>query len=356
MLKSDFYYELPEELIAQTPIEPRDASRLMVIDRRSGKITHDYFYNIAEYLNPGDLLVMNDSKVFPARLYPTNFEGEVLLLEPKNSTTHPAEGGQSRQCLWECIGKNLKLGRKIEFGAGVTGEIAEILPNANRLIRFEYSGDFFELLEQIGNMPLPPYITAKLEDKSRYNTVYAKRDDGGGSAAAPTAGLHFTERVFSRLADKNIDTAFVTLHVGIGTFRPVKAERVEDHQMHAEVYRLPAETAAKIAACKARGGRVVAVGTTSCRTLEACGGVEKSDSTDIFITPGYEFKVMDALITNFHLPESTLLMLISAVMGAVPALASADTPPGVNETLEIYREAIAERYRFFSFGDSMLIL
>jgi S-adenosylmethionine:tRNA ribosyltransferase-isomerase len=351
MLKSDFFYSLPEELIAQTPIEPRDASRLMVIDRESGKITHDRFYNIADYLNSGDLLVMNDSKVFPARLYPTNFEGEVLLLEQKNSG------------VWECIGKNLKLGRKVEFGEGLRGEIIEILPNANRLIRFEHEGDFFDLLEQIGNMPLPPYITAKLEDKSRYNTVYAKETvinlpaasassqesqlaperEPRHSVAAPTAGLHFTERVFSRLADKGIDTAFVTLHVGIGTFRPVKVDNIEQHEMHTEVYRLPAETAAKIADCKARGGRVVAVGTTSCRTLEACGGVAKSDSTDIFITPGYDFKVMDALVTNFHLPESTLLMLISAVMGRESALAA-------------YEEAIQERYRFFSFGDSMLIL
>jgi S-adenosylmethionine:tRNA ribosyltransferase-isomerase len=332
MKKTDFYYELPEELIAQTPIEPRDASRLLAIDRNTGALRHDYFYNLADFLNKGDLLIMNDSKVFPARLYPTNFEGEVLLLEQKS-------GGA-----WECIGRNLKKGKTIEFGAGVSAEVIEALPNGNKLIEFRYTGDFFGLLEQIGNMPLPPYITEKLADKSRYNTIYAKEgDDGAGSAAAPTAGLHFTERVFERLAQKNIDTAFVTLHVGIGTFRPVKADNISEHEMHAEVYRLPPETAAKIAACKARGGRVVAVGTTSCRTLEACGGVAKSGSTDIFITPGYDFKVTDALITNFHLPESTLLMLISAVMGRESALAA-------------YEEAIREKYRFFSFGDSMLIL
>ncbi|MCL1832366.1 MAG: tRNA preQ1(34) S-adenosylmethionine ribosyltransferase-isomerase QueA [Oscillospiraceae bacterium] len=329
MLKSDFWYELPDELIAQTPIEPRDASRLMVVERGSGKVTHDSFCNIADYLNSGDLLIMNDSKVFPARLFPTNVNGEVLLL------------GQRETYVWECIGKGLKRGRVLEFAGGLTAQIVDVLPNANRLIRFDYSGDFFALLEQIGNMPLPPYITAKLQDKSRYNTVYAKED---GSAASPTAGLHFTDRVFARLDAKEIDRAFVTLHVGIGTFRPVKASNIADHQMHAEAYKVPSETAAAIAACKARGGRIVAVGTTSCRTLEACGGTsEPSGSTDIFITPGYDFKVIDALVTNFHLPESTLMMLVSAFIGRDTALAA-------------YAEAIREKYRFFSFGDSMLIL
>jgi S-adenosylmethionine:tRNA ribosyltransferase-isomerase len=339
MLKSDFYYELPEELIAQTPVEPRDASRLMVIERDSGAVRHDYFYNITRYLNSGDLLVMNDSKVFPARLHPTNFEGEVLLLESKGGVSETVES-KSGQCLWECIGRNLKVGRVAHFGEGVTGEITEALPGGNKLIKFRYDGDFFSVLEKIGTMPLPPYITAKLQNQSRYNTVYAKER---GSAAAPTAGLHFTERVFKQLREKSVDTAFVTLHVGIGTFRPVKSEKIEDHEMHAEVYRLSVETAEKLTECKARGGRVVAVGTTSCRTLEGCGGVAGSGSTDIFITPGYEFTVTDSLITNFHLPESTLLMLISAFMGREQALAA-------------YREAIREKYRFFSFGDSCLIL
>ncbi|MCL1881227.1 MAG: tRNA preQ1(34) S-adenosylmethionine ribosyltransferase-isomerase QueA [Oscillospiraceae bacterium] len=344
MLKSDFYYELPEELIAQTPIEPRDASRLMVINRVSGEIKHDYFYNIADYLDKGDLLVMNDSKVLPARLYPTNYEAEVLLLEQK-------ELGDNT-CLWECIGRNLKQGRVFEFvdeGKKImSGEVIEILPNANRLIRFSYEGDFFGILDIIGNMPLPPYITEKLTDKSRYNTVYAK-DDKAGSAAAPTAGLHFTNRVFANLESKGVDTAWLTLHVGIGTFRPVKVDKIEEHEMHSERYFVPDDTAKKIADCKARGNRVVAVGTTSCRTLEAIGASGKgvteatSGSTDIFITPGFRFKVMDSLITNFHLPESTLLMLISAVMTREKALVA-------------YEEAIKERYRFFSFGDSMLIL
>jgi S-adenosylmethionine:tRNA ribosyltransferase-isomerase len=341
MLKSDFFYHLPEELIAQTPIEPRDASRLMVINRRKicgciapipeYTITHDYFYNIADYLNKGDLLVMNDSKVFPARLFAGNCE--VVLLERKDDYT------------WECIGRNLKIGSVLDFGLELTGEILAVVNDGNRLIRFDYTGDFFEILDKIGNMPTPPYITEKLQDNSRYNTIYANET---GSAAAPTAGLHFTQRVFERLAQKEIETAFVTLHVGLGTFRPVKTEKIEEHKMHSEVYSLPAETAAKIAACKARGNRVIAVGTTSCRTIEGCKGVATSGSTDIFITPGYEFKVMDSLITNFHLPESTLLMLISAVMG--------NAENGVEFALKAYKEAIAERYRFFSFGDSMLIL
>jgi S-adenosylmethionine:tRNA ribosyltransferase-isomerase len=338
MLKSDFYYELPEELIAQTPIEPRDASRLMVINRHRAcagdfdrAITHDYFYNIADYLNKGDLLIMNDSKVLPARLFPVNFEGEVLLLEQKSHDT------------WEAMGRNLKVGKEIEFSTDLSAIVLEKINDGNRLIRFSFDGDFYEILEKVGNMPLPPYITEKLQDNSRYNTIYAD-DDKAGSAAAPTAGLHFTERVFERLAAKSIDTAYVTLHVGIGTFRPVKSEKVQDHVMHSERFYLPEETAQKIRDCKARGNRVVAVGTTSCRTLEAVGdGSARSGSTDIFITPGYNFRVMDALITNFHLPESTLLMLISAVMGRKFAL-------------EAYQEAIREKYRFFSFGDSMIIL
>jgi S-adenosylmethionine:tRNA ribosyltransferase-isomerase len=319
----------------------------MVINRSDNTISHDYFYNIADYLNPGDLLVMNDSKVLPARLYAEEGRVEVLLLEPKTQQQAQHIGGavaageQNKQCLWECIGRNLKIGGKFDFGAGLTGEIVEILPDANRVIKLDYEGDFYELLEQIGNMPLPPYITEKLHDSSRYNTIYANQS---GSAAAPTAGLHFTERVFSRLSEKGVDTAYVTLHVGIGTFRPVKCEKVENHKMHSERFLLPEETARKLRDCKTRGSRVIAVGTTSCRTLEAVGtGIATSGSTDIFITPGYEFKVMNGLITNFHLPESTLLMLISAVMGREFALRA-------------YEEAIRERYRFFSFGDSMIIL
>ena len=346
MLKSDFYYELPEELIAQTPFEPRDSSRLMVYNRSSGALTHDYFYNIAEYLRQGDLLVMNDSKVFPARLYAEN--AEVLLLEER------LEPGRDKARVWECIGRNLKRGRTLDFGEGLTAEVMAVLDDGNRLVRFEVDGDFFETLDKVGNMPLPPYITQKLRDNDRYNTIYA---DKTGSAAAPTAGLHFTERVFDRLSQKGIDTAYVTLHVGLGTFRPVKSEKLEEHKMHSERYYLPVETARKISRCKERGGRVIAVGTTACRVLEAARGTwaaretgvtgkncdsPVSGTTDIFITPGYRFAVMDALVTNFHLPESTLLMLVSAVMGREAALAA-------------YAEAIRERYRFFSFGDCMLV-
>jgi len=332
MLKSDFYYDLPEELIAQTPVEPRDSSRLLVYNRADGTITHDRFYNLAHYLSRGDLLVMNDSKVFPARLFPVNFEGEVLLLEQKSAD------------VWECIGRNLKVGRFIEFSQELTAQVLEIVNDGNRLIKFSYDGDFYEILDKVGNMPLPPYITEKLQDKQRYNTVYA---DKTGSAAAPTAGLHFTEHVFASLSQKGIDTSRITLHVGLGTFRPVKSEKINEHKMHSERFFLPVETACKIAECKKRGNRVVAVGTTSCRTLEAVGSVAhnvpQSGSTDIFIIPGYKFKLTDSLLTNFHLPESTLLMLISAIMGREEALAA-------------YEEAIRERYRFFSFGDSMLIL
>ncbi|MCL2634756.1 MAG: tRNA preQ1(34) S-adenosylmethionine ribosyltransferase-isomerase QueA [Oscillospiraceae bacterium] len=339
MKKTDFYYDLPEELIAQTPIEPRDASRLMVCPSEAD-IIHDHFYNIADYLNTGDLLIMNDSKVLPARLLTE--DTEILLLEQQGEERIPTEGGQNMQCLWECIGRKLNKGRIIEF-PGLTAQVIEILPDANRLIKFTYDGDFYEILEKIGNMPLPPYITEKLQDNNRYNTIYANE---AGSAAAPTAGLHFTERVFASLKEKGIITAYVTLHVGLGTFRPVKAELVSEHKMHSERYWLPEETAQKIKDCKSRNNRVIAVGTTACRVLESVGatcGRPQSGSTDIFITPGYNFKVIDGLITNFHLPESTLLMLISALMGREAALSA-------------YEEAIKEKYRFFSFGDSMAIL
>ncbi|MDR2558815.1 MAG: tRNA preQ1(34) S-adenosylmethionine ribosyltransferase-isomerase QueA [Oscillospiraceae bacterium] len=332
MRKSDFYYELPEELIAQKPIEPRDSSRLLVIDRQTGALRHDYFYNLAGFLNKGDLLVMNNSKVFPARLLVG--DTEILLLEPRGDD------------VWECIGRNLKKGRVIDFGAKLTAEIIEIINDGNRLVKFSYSGDFYAILDEIGHTPLPQYITEKLDDSSRYNTIYAAE---AGSAAAPTAGLHLTERVLERLAEKGVETAYVTLHVGLGTFRPVKCENIKEHKMHSERYLLSEETAQKIAACKARGNRVIAVGTTSCRTLETVGCVapsapkSRSGSTDIFITPGYEFKIMDGLITNFHLPESTLIMLVSAFLGR-------------EKTLAAYEEAIREEYRFFSFGDSMIIL
>lgn len=339
MLKSEFYYDLPQELIAQTPLEPRDSSRLMKIDRASGEITHDHFYDLAEYLREGDLLVMNDSKVFPARIIGVKEETgvvcEFLLLEQHGNDT------------WEAIvrpGRRLKRGARVKFSDELTGEVLDVLPDGNRIVRFDFNGVFFDILDRIGQMPLPPYITEKLRNKDRYNTIYCRET---GSAAAPTAGLHFTDRVFESIREKGVDTAFVTLHVGLGTFRPVKEENILDHKMHVEHFSIPAVTAQKIAECKKRGGRVISVGTTSCRTLEACaqkyGEVrECSESTGIFIYPGYEFKVIDGLITNFHLPESTLIMLVSAFLGR-------------EKTLAAYRTAIEERYRFFSFGDSMFI-
>jgi S-adenosylmethionine:tRNA ribosyltransferase-isomerase len=339
MLKSEFYYDLPQELIAQTPLEPRDSSRLMKIDRESGAITHDRFYDLAEYLREGDLLVMNDSKVFPARIIgvkeDTGVVCEFLLLKQHGNDT------------WEAIvrpGRRLKRGARVKFSDELTGEVLDVLPDGNRIVRFDFDGVFFDILDRIGQMPLPPYITEKLKNKDRYNTIYCRET---GSAAAPTAGLHFTDRVFEAIKAKGADTAFVTLHVGLGTFRPVKEENILDHKMHTEHFTIPAVTARKIADCKKRGGRVIAVGTTSCRTLEACaqkyGEVKEcSESTGIFIYPGYEFKVIDGLITNFHLPESTLIMLVSAFLGR-------------EKTLAAYRTAIEERYRFFSFGDSMFI-
>lgn len=342
MLKSDFYYDLPEELIAQTPVEPRDSSRLMKVDKETGEITHDRFYNICDYLKKGDLLVMNDSRVFPARIYGTKKDTgvpvEFLLLKRLSLTD------------WETLvrpGRRLKKGAVVEFPEGLSAEVLDTVEDGNRIVRFSFEGDFFDILDRIGQMPLPPYITAKLEKNDRYNTIYCRET---GSAAAPTAGLHFTDEVFAKLREKEVDTAYVTLHVGLGTFRPVKEDNILDHKMHVEHYSVPEETARKIQECRERGGRVIAVGTTSCRTLESAASAHPEGKitacegdTGIFIYPGYTFKAIDGLITNFHLPESTLIMLVSALLGR-------------EKTLNAYETAIAERYRFFSFGDSMAIL
>lgn len=341
MLKSEFFYDLPEELIAQTPIEPRNHSRLMKIDRKSGEIEHRHFYNLCDYLKKGDLLVMNDSRVLPARLYGIK-EGtgacvEFLLLEQKGDK------------LWEILvrpGKKAKPGAKFSFGDGrLKAEIIETVEEGNRIAKFECEGNFFTALEDIGQMPLPPYIKEKLNDKERYQTVYSKEL---GSAAAPTAGLHFTKEMLAELESIGVKLAYVTLHVGLGTFRPVKEDNVLEHKMHSEHYHLPKETADLIKQTKAEGGRVIAVGTTSCRTLESVGTFynemdEHEGYTDIFIYPGYEFKVIDGLITNFHLPESTLIMLVSAFLG-------------YDKTMNAYKTAVDEKYRFFSFGDAMLIV
>lgn len=341
LLKSDFYYYLPEELIAQHPAEPRNSSRMMCVDRRDGSITHDHFYNLCEHLREGDLLVMNDSRVIPARLYGEKIENktfiEFLLLEQKGDK------------LWEIIcrpGKKAKVGTRFSFGGGrLIAEVKEVKDDGNRIVQFECEGNFFTALEDVGQMPLPPYITAKLEDKERYQTVYSREL---GSAAAPTAGLHFTPEMLDDLRARGIKTAFVTLHVGLGTFRPVKEDNVLDHKMHSEHYYLPKETADLINETKKNGGRVIAVGTTTCRTLESVATfygeiAEHEGYTDIFIYPSYEFKCIDGLITNFHLPESTLIMLVSAFMG-------------YDNTMNAYKTAVAEKYRFFSFGDSMCIL
>ncbi len=339
MQKSDFYYNLPEELIAQTPIEPRDSSRLMKIDRETGGIIHDRFYNICRYLKKGDLLVLNDSKVFPARIYgvkpSTGVNVEFLLLK------------QIEADKWEVMvrpGRRLKVGTEVKFSEELSARILDVAEGGNRIVKFNCRGNFFEVLDRIGQTPLPPYIKEKLKEKDRYNTVYCREE---GSAAAPTAGLHFTENVFESLKEKGVDTAYVTLHVGLGTFRPVKEDNILDHKMHVEHYSIPKETADKINLCKQNGGRVISVGTTSCRTLESAaqsGGIKAcSADTGIFIYPGYKFKVIDGLITNFHLPESTLIMLVSAFLGR-------------EKTLSAYQEAIRERYRFFSFGDAMIIL
>jgi S-adenosylmethionine:tRNA ribosyltransferase-isomerase len=340
MNTKDFYYDLPEELIAQDPLLNRSSSRLMLLNKETGEIEHKHFYDILDYLHPGDCLVLNETKVIPARLYgvkeDTGAQVEVLLLHRKDKEH------------WECLvkpGKKLKPGARISFGDGrLKAEIVDILEEGNRLIRFEFSGIFEEVLDQLGEMPLPPYITHKLEDRTRYNTVYAKEE---GSAAAPTAGLHWTKELLEQCEAKGVEILRITLHVGLGTFRPVKMEEVEKHHMHSEYYSVSQEVAKKIEACKKRGGRVICTGTTSCRALESAaresGKIEaKSGWTDIFIYPGFSFKVMDALITNFHLPESTLLMLVSALSSR-------------EKILHAYEEAVKEKYRFFSFGDAMFI-
>ena len=337
---SDFYYELPPELIAQTPLERRDASRLMVLNPEKQSIEHRHFYDLAEYLRPGDCLVMNDSRVLPARLLgkrePTGGAVEVLLLTDRGDK------------LWECLvrpGRKLHEGAKLSFGDGeLTAEVAEVLENGNRLIRFHYTGIFLEILERLGKMPLPPYIKEELADGERYQTVYSKVN---GSAAAPTAGLHFTRELLSQIEQKGVRLAYITLHVGLGTFRPVKAEEITEHHMHSEFCMISGQTAQLLNETKKNGGRIVCVGTTSCRTLESLAAedgtfAERSAWTDIFIYPGYRFRAMDALITNFHLPESTLIMLVSAFTG-------------YDFTMRAYREAVKERYRFFSFGDAMFI-
>ncbi len=340
MKKSDFYYDLPEELIAQDPLRDRSASRLLCLDRDRGYIRHETFSDITKHLYSGDCLVINDSKVLPARLYGSRKDTgaliEILLLKRMTDD------------IWECLvrpGKKCRPGALLSFGNGaLEGEIIQITDEGNRLIKFDYTGIFEEILDALGEMPLPPYITHKLKDKSRYQTVYAKEP---GSAAAPTAGLHFTDDILKEIADKGVKIARVTLHVGLGTFRPVKAENVKDHHMHAEFYTIEEEQAEIINNAKANGGRVICVGTTSTRTLESAAsdsGIIKSGSgwTDIFIYPGYKFKAVDALITNFHLPESTLIMLVSAFAGK-------------ENVLNAYREAVEKRYRFFSFGDCMFI-
>ena len=341
MKTSDFSYHLPEHLIAQTPLERRDGSRLMVLPRAGGGPAHDHFYNLKNYLRAGDCLVLNDTRVLPARLYGVKEGGgaaaEVLLLRRHEGET------------WECIvrpGRRLREGARISFGEGaVTGEITQVLDDGNRLVRFECDGIFLEVLEHIGAMPLPPYITERLQDSERYQTVYARER---GSAAAPTAGLHFTPALLEELAAMGITVAKLTLHVGLGTFRPVKVEDVLSHVMHSEQFSVTQEAADTINAARAAGGRIIAVGTTSCRTLESVAGEDglvraASGSTDIFIYPGYRFKVVDGLVTNFHLPESTLIMLVSALCGR-------------DRVLDAYRVAVEEQYRFFSFGDAMLIL
>jgi len=341
----DFYFDLPPELIAQTPIEQRDASRLLVLDKETGAYTHRRFYQLPELLRPGDCLIMNDSRVLPARLLgsrvrPDGTQGgacEVLLL------TDRGEG------VWECLvrpGRRLRPGARVSFGGAgeLTAEITGETEGGGRLVRFFYEGIFLEVLERLGRMPLPPYIKAELEDRERYQTVYSRVS---GSAAAPTAGLHFTRELMEQIQATGVEIGYVTLHVGLGTFRPVKEDEITDHDMHSEYCEIPAETAALINRTKAGGGRVICVGTTSCRTLESWAGEDghmeaKSGWTKIFIYPGYRFKVMDALVTNFHLPESTLLMLVSALAGREHVLAA-------------YQEAVRERYRFFSFGDAMFI-
>ena len=339
MKKSDFYYELPEELIAQTPVEPRTSSRLMVVDRENGTTEDKGFTDLIDYLNPGDCLIMNDTRVLPARIFGTRCDTgsvvEFVLLKEHGN------------CVWECLagpGKKAKIGKIFDFGEGLTGEIADVTDGGNRIVKFTCDGVFYDVLDRVGQMPLPPYITEKLEDKERYQTVYSKEL---GSAAAPTAGLHFTKEYIEKIKQKGVNIGFVTLHVGLGTFRPVKCDDLTEHKMHSEHYFIPKVTAELINETKKNGKRVICVGTTSCRTLESAAQkgeiTECCDDTEIFIYPGYKSKCMDALITNFHLPESTLIMLVSAFAG-------------YDLTMSAYRHAVQEKYRFFSFGDAMLIL
>ena len=340
MKTSDFYYDLPEELIAQTPVEPRNSSRLMVLPRNGGEIKHKHFYDLPEFLKPGDCLVLNNTRVLPARLYGTREDTgavvEFVLLR------------QHGNKLWECLagpGKKAKTGYKFRFSDKLTAIVTDVLEDGNRMIEFACEGDFFAVLDEEGQMPLPPYIKEKLKDKERYQTVYSK---DAGSAAAPTAGLHFTKEMLESIKAMGVNIAYVTLHVGLGTFRPVKVEDVTQHKMHTEHYYIPEEAAKTINETRKNGGRVICVGTTSCRTVESCakkyGEIKEcSGDTDIFIYPGFEFKCMDGLITNFHLPESTLIMLVSAFAG-------------YDNVMNAYNTAVKERYRFFSFGDAMLIL
>ena len=339
MKTHDFWYHLPEELIAQTPLKQRDASRLLVLGKQSGSVEHKHFYDILEYLNPGDCLVMNDSRVLPARLLgnrPTGGAVELLLLKDL--------GGKK----WECLakpGRKLLAGQDVVFGDGkLTATVVDVKDDGNRIVEFHYEGIFLEVLEQLGKMPLPPYIKEELQDSERYQTVYSREV---GSAAAPTAGLHFTNDLLDKIRQKGVNTAFITLHVGLGTFRPVKAEEISEHHMHAELCMINKETADLLNKTRQAGGRIICVGTTSCRTLESlvCDDgtfEEKSKWTEIFIYPGYQFKAMDGLITNFHLPESTLVMLVSAFAGR-------------EQVLNAYEQAVLEKYRFFSFGDAMFI-
>ena len=340
MKTSDFYYDLPQELIAQTPIEKRDTSRLMTLNRATGEVGHHHFYELPDFLRPGDCLILNDSRVLPARLLGQRLPGggacEVLLLTDKGDKT------------WECLvrpGRKMRTGAKLSFGNGeLTAEVVGEVEGGNRLVRFDYEGIFLEVLEHLGKMPLPPYIKEELQDKERYQTVYSKVL---GSAAAPTAGLHFTPELLEKIEACGVGVGYVTLHVGLGTFRPVKEEEITDHEMHSEFCTIPPETAELINRTKKSGGRVICVGTTSCRTLESWAAEDghmepKSGWTNIYIYPGYRFKVMDGLVTNFHLPESTLIMLVSAFAGREHVLAA-------------YEEAVKERYRFFSFGDAMFI-
>ena len=340
MKTSDFYYDLPEELIAQTPIEKRDTSRLMTLNKTSGAVEHHHFYELVDALNPGDCLILNNSRVLPARLLGQRLPGggacEVLLLIDRGEKT------------WECLvrpGRKMRTGAKLSFGNGeLTAEVVGELEGGNRLVRFDYEGIFLEVLERLGKMPLPPYIKEELQDRERYQTVYSKVV---GSAAAPTAGLHFTPELLEKIRAKGVEIGYVTLHVGLGTFRPVKEDTIEGHEMHSEFCTIPQETADLINRTKASGGRCICVGTTSCRTIESWAAEDghmeaKAGWTNIFIYPGYRFKVLDALVTNFHLPESTLIMLVSALAGR-------------EATLAAYEEAVREKYRFFSFGDAMFI-